>query len=383
MSERSSVRRNQSGQRSAAENAPSDESRSDQTRSDRKRSDHTRFDHTRFDHTRFDQSLATLLPLRLFLGVTFLYAGLSKIAQRSFLDASSPSSMHATLLAVKGSSPIGGLLGPVVDHTFAFGVVMALAETAVGIGTLFGLFSRIAALGGMVLSFSLFLTVSWGADPWYTGADIVYFFTFTPLLLAGALPYSADEWLARSAVRTPGAGEDRTRRALLAGGAALGALVAVGVSSLFRSNPGATAAGRTAGGTATPTPPPSGSGAASTSASASASTSASGSASSASGPADRLVAAGAVPVGGGKEVTDPTSGDQVWVLQLQAGQFTAVDARCPHQGCAVSFVSPTAGFRCPCHDSAFTSTGARVSGPARRGLTAIPVTESGGQITRS
>jgi thiosulfate dehydrogenase [quinone] large subunit len=322
-----------------------------------------------FDHPVFSNPLWVLLPLRLFLGVTFLYAGLSKIAQSSFLDENSPTSMHATLLAVKGSSPIGGLLGPVVDHTFVFGLFMALAETAVGIGTLLGLFSRIAALGGMVLSFSLFLTVSWGADPWYTGADLVYFFAFTPLILAGALPYSIDEWLARAAVRAPGVGEDRTRRALLAGGAAVGALVAVGLSSLFRSNSSSSDAAPTSGGATTPTP----SGPAAT-----------GSASaSASGGAKGLVAASAVPVGGAKEVTDPTSGEQVWVLQLETGKYTAVDAKCPHQGCAVNFVSASTGFRCPCHQSAFTSAGAVTRGPATSGLKAIAVTESGGQITRT
>jgi thiosulfate dehydrogenase (quinone) large subunit len=327
-----------------------------------------------FDHRVFSNPLWVLLPLRLFLGGTFLYAGLSKIAQSSFLDENSPTSMHATLLAVKGSSPIGGLLGPVVDHTFVFGLFMALAETAVGIGTLLGLFSRIAALGGMVLSFSLFLTVSWGADPWYTGADLVYFFAFTPLILAGALPYSLDEWLARAAVRAPGVGEDRTRRALLAGGAAVGALVAVGLSSLFRSN-SSSADAATTGGATTPTPSgpaASGSAPASASASASASTGAKG-----------LVAASAVPVGGAKEVTDPTSGDQVWVLQLETGKYTAVDAKCPHQGCAVNFVSASTGFRCPCHQSAFTSAGAVTRGPATSGLKAIAVTESGGQITRT
>jgi thiosulfate dehydrogenase (quinone) large subunit len=331
----------------------------------------SRFARPPFDHPVFNNPLWVLLPLRLFLGITFLYAGLSKIAQSSFLDEKSPTSMHATLLAVKGSSPIGGLLGPVVDHTFVFGVFMALAETAVGIGTLLGLFSRIAALGGMVLSFSLFLTVSWGADPWYTGADIVYLVAFTPLILAGALPYSVDEWLARAAVRVPGVGEDRTRRALLAGGAAVGALVAVGLSSLFRSNSSSADAGPTTGG-ATPSPTGSAGSGSTPSPSASASSGAKG-----------LVAASAVPVGGAKEVTDPTSGDQVWVLQLETGKYTAVDAKCPHQGCAVNFVSASGGFRCPCHQSAFTSTGALTRGPATSGLKAIPVTESNGQITRT
>src|SRR4051794_38306431 len=86
-----------------------------------------------------------LLPLRAYVGFTFVYAGLSKIADRSFLDGSSPTSMHATLVAVKGQSPIGGLLGPVADHSFAFGVLIALGELAVGAGTLLGLFGRVAA----------------------------------------------------------------------------------------------------------------------------------------------------------------------------------------------------------------------------------------------
>ena len=313
-----------------------------------------------------DNPLWVLLPLRLFLGVTFLYAGLSKIADRSFLDASSPTSMHATLVAVKGASPIGGLLGPVVDHTFVFGVFMALAETAVGIGTLVGLLSRIASIGGMVLSFSLFLTVSWGASPWYTGADIVYFFAFTPLLLAGPLPFSADEWLAQAATRHPGTGEDRTRRAVLTGGATVAALVALGVSSLFRSSTGAhrstVSDPSAAGGT------PTANGTAGTRAPA---------------PGKALVAAADVPVGGAKQVTDPTSGEQVWVLQLDAGQFTALDSKCPHQGCAVNFVSKSTGFQCPCHGSAFSPTGALLNGPATSGLTKVAVAKSGSEITRA
>src|SRR3954470_21460652 len=143
-----------------------------------------------------------LLPLRAYLAVAFLYAGLSKIADRSFLDASSPSSMHATLVAVRDQSPIGGLLGPVADPSFGFGLLMALGEVAVGLGLLLGLFTRIAAAGGVLLALSLFLTVSWGADPWYTGADIVYAFAATPLLLGGAGPLSADAWLASRAQAT-------------------------------------------------------------------------------------------------------------------------------------------------------------------------------------
>jgi len=92
-----------------------------------------------------------LLPLRAYLAVAFTYAGISKIADRSFLDSSSPDGMHATLLAVRDQSPIGGLLGPVEHHSFAFGLLMGLGEIAVGIGLLLGLATRIAAAGGIVI----------------------------------------------------------------------------------------------------------------------------------------------------------------------------------------------------------------------------------------
>ncbi|HZC50922.1 MAG TPA: TQO small subunit DoxD, partial [Mycobacterium sp.] len=95
-----------------------------------------------------------LLVLRAYLGVTFVYAGLSKVGGHSFLDSSSPASMHATLLAVRAYSPIGGLLGLVEHHSFAFGLLIAFGETAVGTGMLLGLLARVAALGGMLISLS-------------------------------------------------------------------------------------------------------------------------------------------------------------------------------------------------------------------------------------
>lgn len=282
------------------------------------------------------------LPLRGFLAVVFLYAGISKIADRHFLDGTSPMSIHAQVVAVKGNSPIGGLLGPVVDHSFAFGLFMALAEIAVGLGVLLGLLTRIAAGGGMVLSLSLWLTVSWGAEPWFTSADVVYLFALTPLLIGGAPVLSLDAWLDQAREQHPGRSEDRTRRAMLATGVAvIGGLLAGG-AALFRRS-------------ATPAQRPRAS----------------------DGP---LVKAADVPVGGGTQVRDPQTGHTDWVLQLQAGQFTAFDATCPHQGCEVEFQSPSTGFTCPCHGSRFDATGKLLSGPATTGLTPVPVKAEGGEI---
>lgn len=93
-----------------------------------------------------------------------------------------------------------------------------------------------------------------------------------------------------------------------------------------------------------------------------------------------LVAVSGVPVGGAAKVDDPEDGDETWVLQLTSGQFTAVRAACPHQGCAVNFVSGSEGFVCPCHNSRFSSTGARISGVATSGLQQVDVEVGGGQV---
>ncbi len=48
-----------------------------------------------------DQSGWALLVLRAFIAFVFLYAGISKIADRRFLDGSSPLSIHASVEAVR------------------------------------------------------------------------------------------------------------------------------------------------------------------------------------------------------------------------------------------------------------------------------------------
>jgi thiosulfate dehydrogenase [quinone] large subunit len=287
-----------------------------------------------------------LLPLRAFLAIVFLDGAIAKIADPRFLDGSSPLSMHASVVGIRSSSPIGGLLGVVEDHSFAFGVLMALAELAVGLGLLLGLFTRIAAAGGMVLALSLWLTVSWGATPWFTSADVVYLFALTPLLIAGARLYSLDAWLDQMRERHPGAGEDHTRRSLIGGGIVILGAVVLGSAALLR--PSHRSGRQKQLDSAL--------------------------------PAQTLAKTADVPVGGARKVTVESVDEPAWVLQLDRGDFTAYSAICPHQGCTVEFVSPADGFACPCHQSRFDAQGQRISGPAPKGLTSIPVTVQGADV---
>ncbi len=147
-----------------------------------------------------------MLPLRAFLGFTFCFAGLQKLANPAFFDASNPASIQSQLAGAVRRSPIHALVSPLVHVAVPLGLLIALGELAVGLGALLGLWTRLAAVGGALLSLMLFLTVSFHSSPYYTGSDIVFVFAWMPLVLAGAGGVlSADAILANRARRQIGA----------------------------------------------------------------------------------------------------------------------------------------------------------------------------------
>ncbi|WP_185832412.1 DoxX family protein [Streptomyces sp. WAC 04229] len=133
-----------------------------------------------------------LLPLRIFLGVTFVYAGLDKLTDSAFMKDSGAGSIGDMMRTVRDSSAVPALVDMALKSPSGFGYAIALGELAVGIGTLFGLLTRLAALGGALISLSLWLTVSWASEPYYYGNDLPYMFCWVPLVLAGAPYWSLD-----------------------------------------------------------------------------------------------------------------------------------------------------------------------------------------------
>ncbi|MCC0093714.1 DoxX family protein [Streptomyces flavotricini] len=138
-----------------------------------------------------------LLPLRLFLGITFVYAGLDKLTDAAFLSATGDGSIGQQMEAVRDSAALPVLVELSSQSPVALGIAMALGELAVGLGALTGLLTRIAALGGALISLSLWLTVSWQTTPYYYGNDLVYLVAWLPLILAGAPALSLDALLHR------------------------------------------------------------------------------------------------------------------------------------------------------------------------------------------
>ncbi|TDT37558.1 thiosulfate dehydrogenase [quinone] large subunit [Streptomyces sp. BK208] len=133
-----------------------------------------------------------LVPLRIFLGVTFVYAGLDKLTDSAFMKDAGAGSVGDMMRAVRDSSAVPALVDLALKSPSGFGYAIALGELAVGIGTLLGLLTRIAALGGALISLSLWLTVSWASDPYYYGNDLAYLMAWLPLVLAGAPLLSLD-----------------------------------------------------------------------------------------------------------------------------------------------------------------------------------------------
>ncbi|MFF3469242.1 DoxX family membrane protein [Streptomyces sp. NPDC001984] len=146
-----------------------------------------------------------LLPLRVFLGVTLIYAGLDKLTNSAFMHASGAGSIGDLMRSVRDASAIPALVDLALKSPVGFGYAIAFGELAVGIGTLLGLLARLAALGGVLISLSLWLTVSWATSPYYYGNDLAYLMAWIPLVLAGAPVLSLDAVLrARRRQRTGG-----------------------------------------------------------------------------------------------------------------------------------------------------------------------------------
>ena len=319
--------------------------------------------------------------MRAFLGFTFCFAGLQKLANPGFFQASNPGSIQVQLAGAARRSPIHVLISPLAHIAVPLGLLIAVAELAIGLGTLLGLWQRLAAAGGIALSLMLFLTVSFHSSPYYTGADIVFAFAWTPLLLAGAGPLlSADAAIVARARARLGRGsrqasaEEASRREAVLKGtvtavAAAGGLVLGGAAAGI---------GRLAGGTKN-----NNRGTAQLSPAQSPSAAPSPTGAGGTHPAGKAIgSAKDVPVGGSASFTDPRTGDPSIVIQPTAGKFVAFDAVCPHAGCTVAYDQSAAVISCPCHGSQFNAaTGQVENGPAPTGLNPITIAEgSNGQL---
>lgn len=364
------------------------------------------------------------LPLRLFLGITFVYAGIQKFTDPQFFHRSTPGYIGNLIIAFAHNSPIRALLIHVaLPHAVFFGFLIAFGEIAIGLGTLVGLLARPAAFFGLLLSLTFFFSASWHVYPYFYGSDIVFVFAWLTLLLHGprytGLPI-ADTWLAETlfpantasgldtiatigrtlligspgielpepsepdagptaSLKSPAHGnryrivvhrKAQNRRSFLLGVLSGGAgVVALGVIGLLMRGPGQ---GEDKGNAAPPTD----------SASTPIATSAPGTAGTTGGA---IAQASSLLRNNATTFTIPSTGDPGVLIHLSNDQFVAYDATCTHAGCQVDFDATSQQLICPCHGATFdpAHNAAVLAGPTQTPLTKVAIHVDGatGAIT--
>lgn len=301
-----------------------------------------------------------ILPLRLFLGLTFLYAGIQKITDPGFLQPGSATYIGTQLQGFAAHSPIAFLIEifalPTPQLT---GIAVIVTELVIGALVLGGIATRWAAAAGALLNFVFFLTASWMVQPYFLGADSIYVvawitlaltgdqgvLTLQPLIFGPARPQTG---------RRTSADLDRRRLLLQLGGAAvalvwvLGVLPRARLQPVSQSTPPATPATTTPGASPTPVASPTGT---------------------------RIGTLSALQSQGSLTFSAPSTGDPAVAIALPGGAVVAFDAVCTHAGCTVQYDSSQRLLACPCHGAEFDpSRGAAVvAGPAPTPLPSIPL----------
>ncbi|AWN28890.1 hypothetical protein DKG71_24610 [Streptomyces sp. NEAU-S7GS2] len=169
-----------------------------------------------------------LLPLRIFLGLISVYAGMGKLCDPVYFDGGERGSMVKWLLSLDPWALAVPLRDFAVSHPVGAGLTVAFLQVVVGVLTICGLWQRVAASIGALLSAALLMTVTWRTVPAYDAPDIIYLAAWSPLIIAGAPVYSVDGRLAGEAWRRLGPRVEVAdlRRRVLRRGAVMTAVVA-------------------------------------------------------------------------------------------------------------------------------------------------------------
>jgi len=373
-----------------------------------------------------------IVPLRLFMGVTFVYAGIQKLTDPQYFDPAARGYIGHQIAAFATGSPLHAfLVSAAVPHAALFGALVAYGELAIGLGVLLGLLLRVASLCGLLINLVFFLSADWHVFPYFYGSDIVFLFCWLTLLIAGPayqlLP-ALDTWLVRRLVEDAeprkqarraafcawvfgvqfgpeplvqarsgtteqqargtkpqqGASQYRawqleqlrqeSRRNFVLGALSGGtvmlvvALVAQALHLLPGSNTNASTTGLDNNGV-TPTLGTPVANETPTSVSTN----------------GVIAQISSIPTNSSSSFTLASNGDPGILVHLNSGQFVAFDATCTHAGCPVDYDPSSQQLVCPCHGAAFdpTKAAAVINGPAQTPLTSVPikVDQSAGTIS--
>ena len=285
--------------------------------------------------TSWKTQLWPLRVLRIWLGVTWIYAGWDKASDPGFLTSGSSSFIGTQLSAYATSSPVGFAINKMLEHSTRIVIFVMLSEFAIGAATLLWIAPTWAALGGFAMSLSLWLASSWHVKPYFLASDSAYTIMWLSyfLFLYGSR-------------RKSNISLDR-RGFLRVSGVAAVAIAGAGLGKLFpQATPAVAATG-------------------------------------AKTSSKKIVKDAALKVGAIKTFVSK-AGTPAVLFRTKTGIF-AYSAVCTHQGCTVQFNSASKNLQCGCHGAVFDpSNGAKVlAGPANSPLPKIKIATEGAWIVEA
>lgn len=274
----------------------------------------------------------SLRVTRLFLGITWIYAGWDKASDPGFLTKGASSYIGTELSAYAQHSPISFLLNKLLEHAQLVGLFVMFTEFAIGIAVLLWIAPTLAAFGGFAMALSLWLASSWHVKPYFLASDSAYTFLWLGFFLTlysqrGRLDVNFER---RSVMRIGTVG------ALAIAGTFLGKLF------------------------------PNGANAASTLSSAA---------------PKKIIKLAKLKIGSNHKFQS-ANGAPAYLFRTKAGVF-AYSAICTHEGCTVGYSTSSKKLQCGCHGAQFDPfNGAKaVAGPSNTPLSRIKVAVSGGWVT--
>ena len=272
--------------------------------------------------------------MRLWLGVTWIYAGWDKASDPGYLTAGSPTFIGTQLSAFATNSPIGFALESVIERATQIGIFVMFAEFAIGAATLLWIAPTWAAFGGFVMSLGLWLSSTWQVQPYFLASNSAY----TILWLTYFLFLYGSRRNSKVSV-------DR-RGFLRVSTVAAFAVAAAVVGKVFSKTGVSTSAGE-------------------------------------SSASKKIIEDASLEIGATHNF-ESKAGTPAVLFRTKAGVF-AYSAVCTHEGCTVQFNSASKNLQCACHGAVFDPfDGAKVvTGPTNQPLAKIKVATEGSWIVEA
>ena len=271
--------------------------------------------------------------MRLWLGITWIYAGWDKVTDAGFLTPGSSTYIGTQLSGFSTQSPVGFAFNKLIEHATLVGGFVMISEFAIGLATILWVAPRLAALGGFLMSLGLWLAGTFHVSPYFLASDTAYavlWLAYLLLLVGNGKRKGFEMSLERRSV-------------LRVGITGVLAVAFAGVGKLFAKAAPATS-------------------------------------NVAAGKGTKIVKLTSLKVGATRNFV-ASNGAPAILFRTKTGVF-AYSAICTHQGCTVAYSASSKTMKCPCHQAEFdpNKSGQVVNGPAVNPLGKVKVAVSGAWV---